>query len=189
MLAVAMGVAGVALPDPGHGDQHRPAADAIWLAEGCLVVGGRAFETSLAGGFSEEDDLLLRQVYSSASHTCLFEARGFCDLPEADGACLSDLSVWLREVRSQITDGLPEAIEGGNRFAEGRYRRAMERARGEANPANCNQIADPAERERYCEVVSETVALEDAYDVWRLARRQGAVPLVGNEPVDLEYLR
>jgi hypothetical protein len=72
--------------------------------------------------------------------------------------------------------------------AADRYAAALARAGAPADPADCAHLEE-ADRARYCEIVSEGSALEDAYSAWRLARRVGVVALEGHPPVDLEVIR
>ncbi|GAB5449139.1 hypothetical protein [Gymnodinialimonas sp.] len=161
---------------------------AITVAEMCLSQGDAAFEQSLGDGVSEADRGVLEGVFSVATFECLGLAMEICEGQGDGAACLADLATWTREARAAIVADLPEALENdAPERAEG-FARALEYAAAPASEASCSEMTE-AERTRYCVVVSEGLALEDAYVAWRLARQEGAVPLEGHAPVDLEILR
>lgn len=175
--------------DAARSDEHRPAAIEISVASECLALGDRVFETSLVAGLPDEDLVLLTNIYSTATVECLTTSIGGCDHANTDELCLPDLAAWVRKSRAGIVSELPEAILAESRFVPRRYSMALARAVGDADREVCGYISDELERERYCEILAETAALESAYYAWRLARRHGAVPLEGHQPVDLEMLR
>lgn len=157
---------------PVVADNHRPAADAIWSAETCLRVGDAAFEFSLTEGLTEEDEVNLLRVYSTATYECLGLSMEICEGQESGEACLSDLVSWVRDHRGEVVAGLPATIETDSTFRSGRYRRGLERAQAAADQTHCDSLSEE-QRARYCETVSEGMALEDAYGAWRIARREG----------------
>lgn len=174
LFALGLGAA------PVLADSHRPAALAIWSAETCLRLGDAAFEHGMSDELAEADQAALEQVFSTATFECLGLSMEMCEGRAEGDACLSDLANWVRDTRAEIVASLPDVEDDA-------YARALERAAA-ADEANCEHMSD-AERERYCAVVAEGMALEDAYGAWRLARREGAMALEGHDPVDLELIR
>ncbi|WP_044006415.1 hypothetical protein [Jannaschia sp. CCS1] len=177
-LALLVGCIGTPMLAEGHG----PAAVAIFAAETCLQGGDQAFEHSLQEDLAPQDQDALVGLVETASFECLGLAMEICEGQDAALACLGDLETWASEARGAIVARLPDAAE-----AEG-YADVLERAGADADDAACNHMNED-QRTRYCGMVAEGLALEDAYAAWRMARRTGAVPLEGHDPVDLELIR
>lgn len=169
-------------------DTSGPAEVAIGIAQQCLRLGDAAFEHSLTDGLAEVDRMALVEVFETATFECLGLGMEICEGQGEAEACLGDLTAWVQVRREEIVAGLPDTIETDNAPTVGRYEGDLARARTGADQASCDHMSED-QRDRYCETVSEGVALEDAYGAWRVARREGAAPLVGHAPVDLENLR
>ncbi|MBY4895180.1 hypothetical protein KUL25_20655 [Rhodobacteraceae bacterium N5(2021)] len=161
-------------------DGPRPAAIASGIAQECLRLSDAAIEQSLADDLAEADQAVLVETFEQATFECLGLSMEICEWQEAGVACLGDLAAWVRTHRAAIVARLADVT-----LSEPA---ALARAGAEADTTTCDHMSD-AERERYCEIVSEGVALEDAYGAWRMARREGAVDLVGHDPIDLERLQ
>lgn len=188
--AVFGGVMACVLADaaPVVADAHLPAVVAIRIADECTRLGDAAFEHSLIEGLAEGDRMALVGVFESATYECLGLSMEVCEGQETGEVCLDDLTTWVRENREGIVAELPDTIEHENPLTVGRYERNLVRAQAAADTADCDHMNED-QRARYCETVSEGVALEAAYDAWRQARREGAVELEGHAPVDLELIR
>lgn len=154
----------------------------------CFWVNDAAYEHSLRDGLSDADQTALTNTFETATYECLGLHMMICEDRDDSVECLSSLSSWVRAERAEIIARLPAEIEYDNAFTARRYTRTVERAGAPADEADCDHMSE-AERERYCEIVAEGRALEDAYDAWRMARREGAVELVGHDPVELELIR
>lgn len=172
MNSAAKGVAVLALlvsGPAGFAQEPRAAGVAIWAAEVCLSSGDAAFEHGLAEGVTEADRAALLAVAEAATFECLGLAMEMCERQPTADACLADLGEWVRGTRVEITTRLGvEEIT--------------------ADTAECDHLSE-AERARYCEVVSEGVALDAAYEAWRVARSEGDMALESHPPVDLELIR
>lgn len=180
--SVCAGVALLASASFAMAEAHRPAAVAIWSAEICLRMGDAAFEQSLRDGVGTEDQAALMRVADTATFECLGLSMEICEGRLGSLGCLGDLATWVGEDRLGLVALLPETLE-----VEG-YAEALARAGAAADEAECDGMTD-REQERYCGVVAEGMALEDAYFAWRMARRDGAADLVGHDPVNLELIR
>lgn len=176
------GLPAVAQEGPGAGTV------AIGVARDCLRLADAAFEQSLDPALSDADRALLEGVVSAATFECLGLSMEICERQGEGTACLDDLTEWTRETRVEIVVELPDAFESETPARADAYARALEFAEAPASDVACEEMTE-AERARYCAVVSEGLALDDAYQAWRLARLEGAAPLVGHAPVDLEMLR
>ncbi len=183
-VVVALGMGAV----PLVAEEHSASELGFWSPHGCLLVNDYAFEHSLQEGLAEADRIALTNVFATATYECLGLAMEICEGQDDSIACLGELSGWVRNARVTIVARLPAEIEFENALSARRYARRLESAAAAADEAACDHL-DEAERVRYCEVLSEGVALEDAYHVWRMARREGAVALEGHPLVDLELIR
>lgn len=159
-----------------------------WSPEICLQGADAAFEHSLNDDVEAADRTALENVFEIATFECLGLSMEICEGQEDGVPCLSDLAAWVRDARAGIVARLPEALAAENDATAERFGLLRERAGAPAVEADCDHMSEDA-RARYCEVVSEGGALEDAYDAWRLARRVGAAPLEGHDPINLEWIR
>lgn len=173
---------------PSLAEEHRPADSAIWSAEQCLRLGDGAFEHSLQEDLEEADRAALVEVFETSTFECLGLSMEICEGRETASACLTDLGAWVQETRGAVAGRLPDTLESSVPTRETRYERALANAEAEADVTQCDAMND-TERDRYCEIVSEGLALDSAYLAWRLARREAVVALEGHAPVDLEMIR
>lgn len=163
-----------------HADSHG--TPAIFMAETCLRSGDAAFEHALRDDVSDTDRAALEAVYTTATFECLGLSMEICEGLDDSAACLVNLSDWVRRTREGVTADLPDGLEVAG------YADALALARAGADPANCTEMSED-QRARYCSVVAEGMALEDAYAAWRLARQAGEMELEGHAPVEMERIR
>ncbi|WP_224814024.1 hypothetical protein [Hasllibacter sp. MH4015] len=187
-MATSCAVALALMPWAAFAQAQGEASGAVAAAEACLELGDAAFEQSLTDTLDPSDVEALEQVYSTATFECLGLAMAICEREVDGAACLVDLADWMRGARADIVAQVPDALENEDAAQVAAYGEAQARAASPADEADCAHMGEE-DRARYCAVVSEGMALEDAYAVWRMARRDGAVPLEGHGPIDLELIR
>lgn len=185
---LGMAVAVLAMAGPAFADSHDPQGAAVWSAQMCLEASDQGFEQSLNDDLAEADRAALVSLYERATYACLGLAMEVCEGRDAPEACLGVLSDWVEAERARIVATLPAEISDENALLAQQYGPVLERAAAPADDTQCAHLSD-ADRTRYCDVIAQGVALADAYEVWRMARRVGEVPLEGHGPVDLELIR